>query len=95
LFARHLPTTIRVHEARTSVRKKSGGRKNSEEDSCLAEMLPKLKDVRESALSKAEKQYLHDLILLTKRNVKEACRVSGLSQSRLYYLLKKYNINRA
>jgi len=95
LFARHLPTTIRVHEARTSVRKKSGSRKNSEEDGSLAEMLPKLKDVRESALSKAEKQYLHDLILLTKRNVKEACRVSGLSQSRLYYLLKKYNITRA
>jgi two-component system NtrC family response regulator len=95
LFPRHLPTTIRVHEARASVRKKAGSRKNSEVDSHPAEMLPKLNDVRESALAKAEKQYLYDLMLFTQRDIKEACRVSGLSQSRLYYLLKKYSISRS
>jgi len=95
LFPRHLPTTIRVREARASVRAKAGSRKNSEEDSPPAEMLSKLQDVRESALAKAEKQYLHDLMLFTKRNVKEACRVSGLSRSRLYHLLNKYKIRRS
>jgi len=95
LFPRHLPKRIRVHEARAAVRKKTVSRKKTDKDSRPAEMLPKLQDVRESALSRAEKQYLHDVILLTKTDMKEACRISGLSQSRLYYLLKKYNISRA
>jgi len=96
LFPRHLPKRIRVHEARASVKKKKTmNRRKTDKDRPSAEILPKLQDVRESALSNAERQYLHDLILLTKTDIKEACRISGLSQSRLYFLLKKYNISRA
>jgi two-component system NtrC family response regulator len=96
LFPRHLPKRIRVHEARASVKKKKTmNRRKTDKDRRSAEILPKLQDVREFALSNAERQYLHDLILLTKTDIKEACRISGLSQSRLYYLLKKYNISRA
>lgn len=95
LFSRHLPTQIRIREARASVKTKAGRGEKVETASRPAEMLPKLQDVRESVLSKAEKQYLHDLMLLTKQDIKAACRVSGLSQSRLYHLLKKYNISRS
>ena len=58
-------------------------------------MFPKLQEVRDKTLSKIEKQYLHDLMLLTRKNMKAACQISGLSQSRLYYLLKKYKIGRS
>ena len=95
LFPRHLPTKIRAHAARASISKKETDKDLSEKDTHPAEMLPKLQDVRETAVSKAEKQYLYDLMLLTKKNIKEACRVSGLSQSRLYYLMKKHKISRS
>jgi two-component system NtrC family response regulator len=39
-----------------------------------------------------EKQYLEDLMLLAARDIKKACRISGLSRSRLYHLLKKHGI---
>jgi two-component system, NtrC family, response regulator len=94
LFPRHLPTKIRVHGARASIRKNETDKDLSEKDTHPAEMLPKLQDVRETAVSKVEKQYLYDLMLLTKKEIGEACRVSGLSQSRLYYLMKKHKINR-
>ena len=54
--------------------------------------LPQLHELRDTIYADAEKQYLHDLMALTENNVAEACRVSGLSQSRLYALLKKQGI---
>ena len=94
LFPRHLPNKIRVHAARASINKNETDKDLLEKDTHPAEMLPKLQDVRETAVSKAEKQYLYDLMLLTRKEIKEACRVSGLSQSRLYYLMKKHRISR-
>lgn len=95
LFPRHLPTQIRIHEARASISKNKGHIEKFGMDDDHAGVLPKLQDVRESAISKLEKQYLHDLMLLTKRNIKEACRISGLSRSRLYHLLNQYKISRS
>jgi len=95
LFPGHLPTHIRVHEARASVSKNRTDRKELESENHPTEKLPRLQDVRETALSNAEKQYLYNLMLHTKRDIKDACRLSGLSQSRLYYLLQKYKINRS
>jgi len=54
--------------------------------------LPRLHELRDSVYSNAEKQYLHDLMAFADNNVTEACRVSGLSQSRLYAILKKHGI---
>jgi len=48
---------------------------------------------REAAIAEMEKQYLGELIAYTKGNIKEACKVSGLSRSRLYGLLKKHDIS--
>ena len=94
LFPRHLPTKIRAYAARASIRKNETDKDFLEKDNHPAEMLPKLQDVRETAVSKVEKQYLYDLMLLTRKEIKEACRVSGLSQSRLYHLMKKHKISR-
>ena len=90
LFPRHLPTHIRVHEARFSVSKNLSDRDMPEPEDHSAEILSSLQAIREDVIRKAEKKYLKDLMLLTKGDIKEACRISGLSRSRLYYLLKKY-----
>jgi two-component system NtrC family response regulator len=47
------------------------------------------------AYAQAEKHYLQDLIALCDGDIKEACRIAGISQSRLYALLQKHNISRA
>ena len=51
-----------------------------------------LQDIRDAAICSAEKEYLNKLKVLSGNNIDKACAVSGLSQSRLYSLLKKYGI---
>ncbi|MBC2714790.1 MAG: sigma-54-dependent Fis family transcriptional regulator [Desulfobacteraceae bacterium] len=94
LFSRHLPTKIRVHQARSSVNRDEVKNENIPSEKHV-NTFRKLQEVRESAVAEAEKQYLKDLMEHTKRNMKEAIRISGLSQSRLYSLLKKYQIPRS
>jgi hypothetical protein len=38
---------------------------------------------------------MRELLSFTKGNIPEACRISGLSRSRLYLLLKKYNLSKS
>ena len=93
LFTKHLPTNIRIEVTRAAV----------EHDSPLAppasggtvQNLLKLNDYRDAVYNDAEKNYLYDLLALAGQNIPEACRVSGLSQSRLYALLKKHGITRS
>lgn len=54
--------------------------------------MPKLRELREDVFFRAEYWYLHRLVSLTGRNIHKACELSGLSRSRLYTLLKKYQI---
>ncbi len=54
--------------------------------------LPKLRDMREDVFFRAEYRYLQNLIKLTGCNIRKACELSGLSRSRLYTLLKKYQL---
>ena len=42
---------------------------------------------------KMERQYLEKLTLLTNGNRKEACRISGLSRTRLFELLRKHDLS--
>jgi DNA-binding NtrC family response regulator len=46
-----------------------------------------------SYLDQMESQYLRGLVMGTKDDITAACRISGLSQSELYALLKKHNID--
>lgn len=50
---------------------------------------PKLSEYR----AKAERKYFEQLIQKAAGNRAEACRLSGISQARLYGLLKKYNLS--
>ena len=86
LFPTHLPTYVHALSklAVTSRRGSPRGRSDT------ASSLPRLQDIRDAAIAEVEEKYLTHLMLLTKGDMKEAVRISGLSQSRLYALLKKY-----
>ena len=92
LFPKHLPVDIRIRLKKAEISKNAAahvaGSKNLPPDKTL----PRLKDFREDAMLEAEKQYLENLMLITGRNIKEACRISGLSRPRLYALLKRFSL---
>ncbi|MGE5343366.1 MAG: sigma-54-dependent transcriptional regulator [Candidatus Omnitrophota bacterium] len=94
LFPKHLPTHIRVHVARNGVQEKNGSREKPElPNSGLpgpSNVPPKLKAFREAAVAEAEQQYIKELIAFVHGNIDQACKISGLSRSRLYTLLKKH-----
>jgi DNA-binding NtrC family response regulator len=88
LVPKHLPHSIHVQVKQDSV---AGKRKKPARDFTNAS-LPSLKEVRDDSIAEIEKQYLQELMRQTKTHIETACRVSGLSRSRLYALLKKYTI---
>lgn len=93
LFPKHLPTYIRIRLARSSVgcdtlRHEEQADENIEE----LQSLPRLIEVREAAVAEAEQRYLKELVSLVGPSIGEACRVAGLSRSRLYTLFKKHGI---
>jgi two-component system NtrC family response regulator len=49
--------------------------------------------MRAAMIAQAEEEYLRSLMAAIEGDMKEACRISGLSRSRLYVLLNKYKIN--
>jgi two-component system NtrC family response regulator len=83
LFPKHLPLDLRVKVARSSVKK--------EAIPTVEGVVPlgSLAECRHAA----EGSYLRDLMFQTKGKIKEACRISGLSRSRLYVLLKEHDLS--
>jgi two-component system NtrC family response regulator len=90
LFPKHLPIHLRIEVTKTTIKHEAPSQQPTEQSVPLS--LPQLHELRDSTYSNVEKQYLLDLIALTDNNVTEACRVSGLSPSRFYALLKKQGI---
>jgi two-component system NtrC family response regulator len=102
LFPTHLPTHIRVRVKRAAVgetkpqpQEASAASQAAEPDLAMLDLdsLPPLKKVRAEAVAKVERQYLQKLMGSTGGDVKQAIRISGLSRSRLYTLLKKYGVS--
>lgn len=92
IFSYHLPTHIRAHLARISVRNHREEVPPLQPDS-LFEMenrdhFPKLKEFRLAM----DNLYLKKCVGIAGDNRKEACAISGLSRTRLFELLKKHNI---
>ncbi|MBU0514396.1 MAG: sigma-54 dependent transcriptional regulator [Proteobacteria bacterium] len=91
LYPTHLPTNIRVELARAKVGPAEEPPPEVEIDPEAS--LPTLKDFRERGVARLERQYLRELLRRAGRNPKEACRVAGLQRSRLYELLRKYDLS--
>ncbi|MCP4576932.1 MAG: sigma-54-dependent Fis family transcriptional regulator [Deltaproteobacteria bacterium] len=91
LFPIHLPIHIRAVLARASIQSHSGthqiqpGDRKEENDG-----LPNL----HALLEATERHYIEDLLSFTAWDMKKAGAISGLSRSRLYGRLKKYEIKR-
>jgi transcriptional regulator with AAA-type ATPase domain len=93
LFRKHLPENIRVHAAKTFVRKDLPSKSIPEKTADASTSLPSLKEFRKTAAAGAEREYLQELVTLIPNDVKKACHISGLSRSRFYELIKNYNIS--
>jgi len=93
LYPKHLPTHIRIQVARNGVHMKSVNHDKPGTRTTVSPIPPKLKEFRLAAVSEAEQKYFKDLVSFTNGKVDEACRISGLSRSRLYTLLKKYRLS--
>jgi DNA-binding NtrC family response regulator len=93
LFPKHIPTHIRVQQVRSSLGEK--GPEESPQATPSPQVFPPIQEVRERALEETEKKYLRELLSFTKGDIPEACQISGLSRSRLYLLLKKYQLTKA
>jgi two-component system NtrC family response regulator len=89
LFSQHLPIHLRIRMARATASKENRDLISAKEGAKSAEALPKLRNLRQSI----EIKYFQNLILHTGGNIKKSCQLSGLSRSRLYELLGKYNIS--
>jgi two-component system NtrC family response regulator len=91
VFVRHLPSTIRIHLAREGLANGDAvpaGQNPSDLNRPLAK-------VREAAVAQAERSYIKALMPSVNGSVEKACQISGLSRSRLYHLMKKYDLQRS
>ncbi len=84
LFTQHLPLHIRTAYARSSVRPENGTNGSAVNDTSP---LLSWREARETF----EETYLNRLLKAVDGNIMEAGRVSGLSRTRLYQLMKKYD----
>jgi len=94
LFPKHLPTYLQIQQRQASAKNGDTRGPAPQPTSSPAKALSKLKDHLDAVVGEAEKKYLEDLLTVSEGNIKEACRISGLSRSRLYVRLKKHGISR-
>ena len=93
LYSKHLPDHIRVAALKSAITREKDkqdvypGYESQEE-------MPSIQDIRDMAVDRVEKKYLQDLMAFTRGRIKESCRISGLSRSRLYTLLKKHGVSK-
>ncbi len=94
IFPKHLPDSVRVRVA-CSALDDQNNRPTSRtgRTPALSMNLPKWRDFRRSLINEGERNYLNDLISRTRGNIKKASQLSGLSQPRLYELVRKYRIH--
>lgn len=93
LFSKHLPESIRIHAVQTAVKKDLPSDVLSQKPTDFSDSLPSLKKFRKTAAVQAEREYLQELVSLTQGDIKATCRISELSRSRFYELIKKHNIS--
>jgi len=94
LYPIHLPPKIRLPQLKDCLTEEKTANPGSAGPQFQKELLPPIRKYRTTVLECAEKDYLLELMRNTKGQIKEACKISGLSESRLHAILKKYNTPR-
>jgi two-component system NtrC family response regulator len=107
LYPNYLPNHIRIKYVQSSIddhpntlhpsndRPISNANKLISLSDNLLKPIKPLKQVKDLALAEIEKIYLEALMQSSKGDLDEASRLSNMSKSRVYQLLKKYNITRS
>ncbi len=90
LFPKHLPPDYRLAHLKSRPGQAADDPHGPQEARDIEEPFPTLAEYR----ARFEKKYLRMLLRLARGNRHEASRLSGISQARLYGLLKKYNLSR-
>ena len=91
LYPKHLPPKYRAELLQLKTAPQLESDAGPVDSSDIDEDFPLMSDYR----SEVEKKYLQALAMRAKGNRNIACRLSGISQSRLYDLLKKYSLSLA
>lgn len=88
IFSRHLPMHVRIGAAQEGLKDEP----IMPGDTAIspAQPFPKLKDYRD----RAEREYVEMLLERSKRNMKRAADMAGVSRGYLYELLKKHDLKR-
>jgi two-component system NtrC family response regulator len=89
LFPKHLPTYIRIQVARRAFPERPAPQEKPGIRTGVPGVPPQLKEIRRAAVDEAERRYLKDLLSYCHGDKAEACRISGLSRSRFYTLLRR------
>jgi two-component system, NtrC family, response regulator len=92
LVPRHFPDYIRIKITQKAIAQRPGNHAAHAGPAPRSSTMPSLQEVRNNALSKAEREYLKDLFVLTGNNISQALKISGLAKSRFYELMKKYRL---
>lgn len=97
LYSIHLPPEIRLNRIRSQVSSKQVHSNEPIETSSVdrfqeLDILPEFKEYRKIQLKAVERRYLKRLMQETNGNIITACKLSGLSRSRLYDLLKSHSL---
>ena len=88
LFPKHLPLNIRLVSSQAMCVKEPASPAPAFRSPSLEKSLINLRDYRQAM----DTEYLQALLRLTAGNIPLACKISGLSRSSLYDLLKKHNL---
>ena len=94
LFLRHLPEPIRIASVRRSLGSKKANANSDKEGHASGNTLPPLREYMKTEASRIEESYIQRLMAVTDGNIREACRISGLSRTSLYERLKRHHIPR-
>lgn len=86
LIPQFLPRDIRIH---AKISELNGTDENGEKQEAGEDDLPPFKEYR----NQMTRKYLEKLVSITNGNIRDACRISGFSRSRLYELLKENDIS--
>ncbi|MBM9606473.1 sigma-54-dependent transcriptional regulator [Desulfopila inferna] len=92
----HLPLNIRLAVTKKKLnRGKKPLTETAEAENEIVEIsnIPTIKEARDRAIQLEERKYLQQLLELTDGDIKLCCQTAGLSRSRLYDLLKKYELS--
>ncbi len=87
-FSKHLPEHIRTYLIKKKIKKSHNLAPEHFQQEKKTDTIVELKD----HIERTKYEYMQKLLSITNGNIKEACKLSGLSRGHLYRLLKQYEI---